>query len=58
MVLRGVPSQGKYFWEEKVLLSGIEGIPSLTKDGNPETTEIDMTFGAIGLRGDTAILQA
>ena len=43
---------------EEVLLSGIEGIPSLTKYGNPKTTEIDMKFGAIGLRGDTAILQA
>jgi len=42
---------------EEVLLGGIEGVSSLTKDGNPEATEIDVEFGATGPRGDTAILQ-
>jgi hypothetical protein len=46
------------FSREKVLLSGIEGIPSLTIDGDPKTAKIDMKFSAAGPRGDAAILQA
>jgi len=43
---------------EKVLLGGVEGIPSLTKDRDSKTAIEGMKLGAVGLRGNSAILQA
>jgi hypothetical protein len=33
---------------EEVLLRGVEGVSSLTRDGDSKTTIVDMEFGAVG----------